>query len=63
MRHPFDLDPKDDELNFCRNQTTPQDLEFEEAVSPSEAEWVGGGLSFTTLALGEEGGRPFSPPQ
>lgn len=59
MRHPFDLTLADLEAI---------DLEFEEPLTPEEAAQVGGGLIYTTLALGEEGGSypphpaPFPKP-
>lgn len=58
MRHPFDLN--DSELEAL-------DLDFEEELTEEEAAQVGGGLSLTTLALGEEGGGfpkpiPCDPP-
>lgn len=61
MRHPFDFDSED--LKYYRGQAhgLPQDLDFEELVSSNEAEAVGGGLTFTTMALGEEGGFYRSP--
>ena len=66
MRHPFDLDPS--ELDAL-------ELDCAEIMSDQEAAQVSGGLSITTLALGEEGGtdcgfmpvdllgrpRPFRP--
>lgn len=47
MNHPFDLDPA--ELEAI-------DLDFEETLTEEEAAHIGGGIRFTTLALGEEGG-------
>ncbi len=47
MNHPFDLDPAELEA---------MDLDFEETLTDEEAAHIGGGLSYTTLALGEEGG-------
>ena len=47
MNHPFNLNLSDLEA---------VDLDFEEQLSVEEAEKVGGGTIFTTLALGEEGG-------
>jgi hypothetical protein len=55
MRHPFDLS-----LTELQAIDLDSDLDFEEAVSDSEAEQVGGGTIYTTLALGEEGG--YCPP-
>ena len=57
MRHPFDLEIKDLESSGIQ----PQDLEFEELISPAEAEAVAGGRLVTTQALGEEGGSPWVP--
>jgi len=61
MRHPFDLDLQDLEPGTNQSQSLTGDLEFEEAVSPTEAEAVGGGFTLTTLAIGEEGGHPRFP--
>ncbi|MEG4317474.1 MULTISPECIES: hypothetical protein [unclassified Microcoleus] len=51
MNHPFDLDAADLEA---------MDLDFEEQLTDEQAAQVGGGLkappTYTTLALGEEGG-------
>ena len=47
MNHPFDLDAADLEA---------MDLDFEEQLTDEQAAQVGGGLTATTLALGEEGG-------
>ena len=47
MNHPFDLDPAELEA---------LDLDFEETLTDEEAAHVGGGIRYTTLALGEEGG-------
>lgn len=59
MRHPFDLS-----LTELQAIAFDTNLDFEEVVSDSEAEQVGGGTIYTTLALGEEGGYcpPSSPP-
>ncbi|NJO40923.1 MAG: hypothetical protein HC769_21860 [Cyanobacteria bacterium CRU_2_1] len=55
MRHPFDLDLA--ELNAI-------DLDFEECLTAEEAAQVGGGMVYTTMALGEEGGCfPYHPPK
>jgi hypothetical protein len=47
MNHPFDLDPAELEA---------MDLDFEETLTEEEAAHIGGGISYTTLAWGEEGG-------
>ncbi|MEG4092291.1 hypothetical protein [Microcoleus sp. Pol12B4] len=47
MNHPFDLDIADLEAI---------DLDFEETLTDEQAAHIGGGIRFTTLALGEEGG-------
>jgi hypothetical protein len=47
MNHPFDLDPAELEA---------MDLDFEETLTDEEAAHIGGGIRYTTLALGEEGG-------
>ncbi|MEG3954422.1 hypothetical protein [Microcoleus sp. herbarium2] len=47
MNHPFDLDPAELEA---------MDLDFEETLTEEEAAHVGGGIRYTTLAVGEEGG-------
>lgn len=47
MNHPFDLDIADLEAI---------DLDFEETLTDEESTRIGGGIRFTTLALGEEGG-------
>ena len=47
MNHPFDLDPAELEA---------LDLDFEETLTDEEAADIGGGIRYTTLALGEEGG-------
>lgn len=47
MSHPFDLDPAELEA---------VDLDFEETLTDEEATHIGGGLRFTTMALGEGGG-------
>lgn len=47
MNHPFDLDPAELEA---------MDLDFEETLTEEEAAHIGGGIRYTTLALGEEGG-------
>jgi hypothetical protein len=54
MRHPFDLNSSDLEA---------VDLDFEEQLTDEEATRVGGALTYTTLALGEEGGDcyPIDP--
>jgi hypothetical protein len=48
MNHPFDLDPAELEA---------MDLDFEETLTDEEATHIGGGLRYTTRALGEEGGN------
>ncbi|MBD1845637.1 hypothetical protein H6F89_19945 [Cyanobacteria bacterium FACHB-63] len=48
MRHPFDLSV---------TELKTLDLDFEEDLMLDAAEAVAGGLTLTTLALGEEGGR------
>ena len=48
MSHPFDLDPAELEA---------MDLDFEETLTDEEAAHLGGGLRYTTMALGEEGGN------
>jgi hypothetical protein len=48
MNHPFDLDPAELEA---------MDLDFEETLTEEEAAHIGGGLRYTTLAVGEEGGN------
>lgn len=53
LRHPFDLNLE---------ELQAQDLEFEEVLTDTVAQSVGGQLSiFTTLAIGEEGGRWPNP--
>ncbi|MEG5037203.1 hypothetical protein [Microcoleus sp. AT3-D2] len=47
MNHPFDLDIADLEAI---------DLDFEETLTDEESTRIGGGIRFTTLAIGEEGG-------
>ena len=47
MNHPFDLDPA---------QLEAIDFDFEEAPSDALIDPIGGGIIFTTLAMGEEGG-------
>src|SRR6476620_12119279 len=47
MNHPFDLDIADLEAI---------NLDFEEILTDEQAAHIGGGIRFTTLALGEEGG-------
>jgi len=47
MNHPFDLDPA--ELEAI-------DLDFEETLTDEQAAHIGGGIRYTTMALGEEGG-------
>lgn len=47
MNHPFDLDPAELEA---------MDLDFEETLTEEEAAHIGGGIRYTTLAVGEEGG-------
>ena len=47
MNHPFDLDPAELEA---------MDLDFEETLTDEEAAHIGGAISYTTLAVGEEGG-------
>jgi len=49
MNHPFDLDPAELEA---------MDLDFEEMLTEEEAAHIGGGISYTTMALGEGGGGP-----
>ena len=55
MRHPFD---------FTLTELDAIDLDFQEPLTDHEASHVGGGLTYTTLALGEEGGssRPYPIP-
>ena len=48
MNHPFDLDPAELEA---------MDLAFEETLTDEEAAHIGGGIRYTTLAVGEEGGN------
>lgn len=60
MRHPFDLSLNelkaiDSEIDLNTN------LDFDETLSDSEADQIGGGSVYTTLALGEEGGDEFYP--
>lgn len=47
MNHPFDLDPAELEA---------MDLDFGEPLTDEEATHIRGGIRYTTLALGEEGG-------
>jgi hypothetical protein len=47
MNHPFDLDPAELEA---------MDLDFEETLTEEEAAHIGGGIRYTTQAVGEEGG-------
>ncbi|MEG4940621.1 hypothetical protein [Microcoleus sp. F4-D5] len=47
MNHPFDLDPAELEA---------MDLDFGEPLTDEEAAHIRGGIRYTTLALGEEGG-------
>lgn len=47
MNHPFDLDPAELEA---------LDLDFEETLTEEEAAHIGGGIRYTTMAVGEEGG-------
>ena len=47
MNHPFDLDPAELEA---------VDLDFEETLTDEEAAHIGGGIRYTTQAVGEEGG-------
>lgn len=63
MRHPFDLNPSELNPDGEGPQSFPPNLEFEEVLSPAQAESVGGGLSFTTLAVGEEGGSSWDLPK
>ena len=49
MSHPFDLDPAELEA---------MDLDFEETLTEEEAAHIGGGIRYTTMALGEGGGGP-----
>jgi hypothetical protein len=65
VRHPFDL--KLPELQSFNDQVYDRmkDVEFEEVISPDEADSVAGGRWATTLAIGEEGGRwprPYPKP-
>lgn len=55
MRHPFD---------FTLTELDAIDLDFQENLTDHEASQVGGGLTYTTLAVGEEGGssRPYPIP-
>jgi hypothetical protein len=48
MNHPFDLDPAELEA---------MDLDFEETLTDEETTHIGGGLRYTTQAVGEEGGN------
>lgn len=48
MNHPFDLDPAELEA---------MDLDFEETLTEEEAAHIGGGIRYTTQAIGEEGGN------
>ncbi len=48
MKHPFDLNPE--ELENLH-------LDIEQSLSDEEAEQLSGGLTFSTQALGEEGGQ------
>jgi len=54
LNHPFNLDISNlEDLN----------LDLEQQLTEEEAARVGGGLTFTTLALGEEGGDYSKFPQ
>ncbi len=48
MNHPFELDV---------NELESLDFNLEEQVSDEELEKISGGINYTTLRVGEEGGK------
>lgn len=52
MQHPFDIDGA---------ELAALELEFEESLRDEDAAAIAGGLTMTTLALGEEGGHSYYP--